>query len=260
MHNLPKENIYGHTKKLTFLIEHINKYIDVSPKPINLLDFGCGNGSAVSQYLITDQVNYYGVDIHEPSLEFAKQSFSKQNAVFSNCIPEGRLFDIIVYADILEHLDDPISILRSHNKILKNDGIIIGAIPNGYGPFENEKRIVKWLGITAGLRLAGKVKRRILKLKSKPKTFEVPYNSDSGHIQFFTKKNFFSILKQTGFKIERFKKGVFLGAPFTEQFILRGPLRGERFAKINAKLGDFLPYWAVSTWYFIAKKQEKRSS
>lgn len=48
---LPKENVYGHTKKLRFILEHIDRYTNLHGKPITILDFGCGNGTAVSQYL-----------------------------------------------------------------------------------------------------------------------------------------------------------------------------------------------------------------
>ena len=30
-------------------------------------------------------------------------------------------------------------------------------------------------------------------------------------------------------------------------------LRGELIARLNAKIADVLPYWAVSTWYFMAR-------
>jgi len=29
-------------------------------------------------------------------------------------------------------------------------------------------------------------------------------------------------------------------------------LRGELIARLNAKIADVFPYWAVSTWYFMA--------
>jgi len=245
---LPKENIYGHTKKLNFLIEHVRNYFSLKGRPITLLDFGCGNGTAVSQYLINCGVKYYGIDIHGPSLEYAKYHFGNENVLFLDRIPEGVVFDIIIYADILEHLEDPIYVLEQHYNLLNKDGIIMGAIPNGFGPFEIEKRIDKWLGLSIAMEFAGKMKRRFLSPKFQIE--EIPYNSNSGHLQFLTKKTFSSILEKSGFKMEYFKNGSFLGAPFSERLFLRG----EKIAKINSKLGDFLPYWAVSTWYFTAKK------
>ncbi|OPX84854.1 MAG: Ubiquinone biosynthesis O-methyltransferase [Pelotomaculum sp. PtaB.Bin104] len=246
---LPKENIYGHIKKLRFILENIKKYKSMHGDLISLLDFGCGNGSAVSQFLIQDGVNYYGIDIHEPSLDYAKKHFANENALFINHIPEGILFDVIVYADVLEHLDDPISILQQHYNLLKENGIIIGAVPNGFGPFENEKRIDKFLGFSRGILLASKIKRRMLKRISSSRSSIIPYNSDSGHVQFFTKKSLLLTLQKGGFQIKCFRKGAFIGAPLSERI-----LRGKRIIELNSKIADYLPYWAVSTWYFVAKK------
>ena len=113
----PTDNIYGHTKKLRFILKHLNDYVNSHERPIFVLDFGCGNGIAVSHFLIQEGVSYYGVDCHEPSRNYAIKHFQRENAVFLNSTPQGILFDIIVYADILEHLENPLCVLKEHFKI-----------------------------------------------------------------------------------------------------------------------------------------------
>jgi len=248
---LPKENIYGHTKKIRFILKHMNQYLEDHRKPISVLDFGCGNGIAVSQFLIKDNINYFGVDIHEPSLNYARNHFGKGNAIFLDHVPKETLFDVIVYADILEHLEEPVSILQEHCSLLKEDGFIVGAVPNGFGLFENEKRIDNWLGISRSILWAAKIKRKLVGSSRGYQGEIVPYNHDSGHVQFFTKKSLELILQSGGFKIDCFINGAFAGAPLSELILLRG----EEIAKLNSSLADFLPYWAVSTWYFTAKKR-----
>lgn len=247
--DLPKENIHGHTKKLRFILEHLNGYMELNGESISVLDFGCGNGTAVSQFLIREGVRYYGVDCHEPSLNYARGHFQCKNARFLDRLPGGVRFDVIVYADILEHLENPLIVLQDHSKMLKEGGIIIGSVPNGKGPFEKEKRIDKLLALSVWIGLAADIKRRVIG----PASFcnkAIPYNSDSGHVQFFNRRSLFWILKQGGFEIECFGKGPFLGGPLSERV-----LRGVWIKKVNSRIGDFLPYWAVSTWYFTAKKR-----
>ena len=249
MRSLPEENIYGHTKKLTFILEHLNGYMNLHGEPISVLDFGCGNGTAVSQYLIQEGVRYYGVDCHEPSLSYARKHYQHENAKFLNHTPEGILFDVIVYADILEHLENPLAVLQEHSNMLKEGGMIIGSVPNGKGPFEKEKRIDKLFALSTGIRLAVQLKRKLMSHGSLCNE-TIPYNSDSGHAQFFSRESLFSTLRQGGFEIEWFGKGAFLGGPLSERI-----LWGAWIKRMNSKIGDFLPYWAVSTWYFTAKKK-----
>jgi 2-polyprenyl-3-methyl-5-hydroxy-6-metoxy-1,4-benzoquinol methylase len=247
--DLPNENIYGHTKKLKFILTHLDEYMDIHGKPISVLDFGCGNGTAVSQFLIQEGVRYYGIDCHEPSLSYARGHFQRENAAFLDHLPEGVLFDIIVYADILEHLENPLAVLQDHSRMLKEGGMIIGSVPNGKGPFEVEKKIDKLLALSAGIRLTAKLKGKLTSHGSLRKA-AVPYNSDSGHCQFFNRRSLVATLHEAGFEIEQFRKGAFLGGPLSERILPTAWVR-----RANSIMGDWLPFWAVSTWYFTARKR-----
>ena len=82
--DLPLENIFGHTKKLQYILHHLAEVVRRNPQA-RILDFGCGNGSAVSQFLIAalpDTSSYTGVDIHPESVAHANAHFGKKNAVF----------------------------------------------------------------------------------------------------------------------------------------------------------------------------------
>src|SRR5262249_8661342 len=133
--DFPPENIYGHTKKLRFIRRHLAESRRAAGRPLAVLDFGCGNGSAVSRFLLGDDVDYTGVDFHRPSLAHAREHFGSPRARFCDAVPRGAAFDVIVYADVLEHLDDPLSLLRAHVRQLNDGGLVIGSVPNGYGPF-----------------------------------------------------------------------------------------------------------------------------
>src|SRR3546814_8973059 len=63
------------------------------------------------------------------------------NTTFSTTVPRDVTFDALIYADVLEHLDDPTTVLRAHMQQLAPDGVVLGSVPNGYGPCEIEKYI-----------------------------------------------------------------------------------------------------------------------
>jgi SAM-dependent methyltransferase len=243
MNNYPTENIYGHTKKLEYLVSVIKERIANSSATINLLDFGCGNGIAVSQHLIMDGMDYWGVDIHEPSLAYARNHYSSKKTRFFNEVPVDIKFDVIVYADIIEHLDDPLAILKSHVEILKDDGCMVGSIPNGFGPFELEKRVDF---VTPLYQYLVRTKK---KLCGQLADSEIPYNSDSGHVQFFSRSTFTEMLAKAGLAMADFRNGVLCGAPLSERI-----LKGDKVIQMNRNVAEKLPHWAVSTWYFTATK------
>lgn len=248
MKNLPQENIYGHTKKLLFILENINEYKRINDDEIIILDFGCGNGTAITQFIIQQGIKVYGIDIHDESLEYAEKNFGSENAFFSKEIPKDVLFDIIIYSDVLEHIENPEKILTEHNKILKKNGLILGSVPNGFGPFEIEKKITTILGLEKLIQLFIRIKRMIKKnsyLKE-----EIPYNFASGHVNFFTINKLNKLFNDCGFIIEKIEKGGFIGAPFTDRIFGKS----KTFIDFNIKIAQRLPLWLVSTWYFKAKK------
>jgi len=250
--SLPPENQYGHTKKLRFLIDEIARHRAMLGRPVTLLDFGCGNGSAVSQYLMGDGIRYYGVDVHRPSLDYAKAHFGGPGAIFLDRVPDGVPFDIIVYADVLEHLPDPAAAMRAHRAQLAADGIVIGAVPNGRGPFEIEQSLDRGLGLSRLMAAASRYRRRMRGRLPAEQESALPYHHESGHVVFFTRRSLLRTVADAGFVIERFVHGAFMGASVSGVLLGRCP----RLLGWNARIADRLPYWAVSTWYFTLRRSD----
>jgi len=248
--DVPKENLSGHTKKLRFLLEHLEDVLRHGPGTATLLDFGCGNGSAVSRFLMLPGIRYHGVDVHPASLAHARERYGSPSATFTSEVPEGVVFDVLVYADILEHLDDPGALLRDHAARLAAGGLLLGSVPNGYGWFENEKRLDRWLRISAILDLPARLGRALGRGKP-PDPSALPYNAESGHVQFFTRSALERLLDRAGYDVCDFRNGALAGAPVSERYLLRG----ERIARASARAADAVPYWAASTWLFAARKR-----
>ncbi|WP_168192654.1 methyltransferase domain-containing protein [Undibacter mobilis] len=246
---LPPEDIFGNTKKLRFILRTIEGHRARLGRDVSILDFGCGNAAAVGQYLIGDGVIYTGVDFHEPSLSYARQHFGGLRAEFVTEVPAGHQFDVVVYADVLEHVPDPLGIVTAHLKSLAPDGIMIGSVPNGYGPCETEKFIDRHLRLYQVVRF---FKRAALRLMGRPPKADagIPYNHDSGHIIFFTMGSLKRMVADAGLRIVRFAHGGFVGADLTGNTIFAS----RRFVAWNIRAADRLPSWVVSTWYFVLQR------
>lgn len=248
---LPAENAYGHTKKLRFILDALDRQRAARKGPIRVLDFGCGNGAAVTKYLAAPDIELHGVDIHPPSLEYARSHFGSNKVLFHSSVPEGLVFDAIVYADVLEHVDVPVETLREHVRQLAPDGVIVGAIPNGFGPFEIEHKLEHAIGLQRAVDAFGRLRRRLRGQAVPVSSVGLPYNHESGHLTFFSKANLKRTLEAAGLTIVKFGHGSLFCGPWST------PLVSGRLAGINVRAADLLPYWAVSVWYFEARRETR---
>ena len=95
-----------------------------------LLDFGCGTGDFLSK-AYSEGWNITGVEPNSAARNVANQKTG--NAVLS--IEEfdksnQKKFDVITLWLVLEHLDDPVKWLSNFKALLKNEGVLIIAVPN----------------------------------------------------------------------------------------------------------------------------------
>ena len=100
-----------------------------------LLDIGCGRGQLASaardlSYRVT------GIESHPAALDAAQNRVDKllpvdladQEKVTAAL--DDRKFDIILFADVLEHTPDPLSVLLFYLRFLKPGGRIVVSLPN----------------------------------------------------------------------------------------------------------------------------------
>ncbi len=241
----PIEDCYATKKKIDFFRQEIEGK-SKEKKKIKILDYGCGNANDCGKYLFNYKFEYFGFDIHKPSIKFAKKEFNVKNVSFSSSIND-RKFDIIIISEVLEHLSDPTKILLDLKKKLKRDGFILGSIPNGYGLTEIEKYIIhkfyiyrfaKWIYSFFG--------------RKKKKTIKIPFNYESGHIQFFSLRSFKKVLKNSGLRLENIINGTVMGADLSGSTFLKFNF----MKKINTRIADFIPKSISATWIFKLSKNE----
>jgi 2-polyprenyl-3-methyl-5-hydroxy-6-metoxy-1,4-benzoquinol methylase len=248
------ENIYGHGKRLAWILSHIRK----SDK---IIEFGCGTGFMITLPLTALGYDVYGLDIDQKSVELGKVIFHDegldpsrvQDADFASFTLEP---DIVIASEVLEHVADgdlPI-LLQALRSKLKPGGKLLVTVPNGYGWFELES----FLWFKTGIGICSerfRIDWCIRKVKSwlfgtdmeerYPSTL-----SPSPHLQRFTLRSITDLLTRNGFAIMEKKGSVLFSGPFSN--ILFTGIKP--VMKLNSMLGDLCPPVA-SGFYICAVKR-----
>jgi ubiquinone/menaquinone biosynthesis C-methylase UbiE len=158
--------------------ELIPKYSDT------LLDYGCNDGDFLKKN-VKKFNRGIAVDISNNALKKAKENLSGSNIEFINGNTDeenlpilNETVDTVVTTDVIEHVFDPVNLIREFNRILKLNGTLIIATPN-----------IAWLPHRISL-LFGK----------RPRT-SWSEGWDGGHISYFTFSDLKEVLKNLGFKV-----------------------------------------------------------
>ena len=105
----------------------INKISDKIKKTDNVLEIGAYYGAFGSQ-ILNKINNYNGLELSSYATKYAIESFnlniSNQN-IFDFLNLNEKKFDIIFMFDVIEHLDDPISVINICSKNLNQNGRLI---------------------------------------------------------------------------------------------------------------------------------------
>jgi 2-polyprenyl-3-methyl-5-hydroxy-6-metoxy-1,4-benzoquinol methylase len=250
------ENIYGHKKRLLWMMEKINKYASDRPKSdIKILEIGCGTGVMISIPLASLGYNVLGVDPDRKSIDLADSVNTFENARFM-CTDASELndhYDFIILSEVLEHLDAPETLLKLTIRLLTERGTIIVTVPNGYGWFEFEQFL--W----EKLRLGGAIERlKIMwvismlkqKLTGREESALLSSFSTSPHIQRFTLSKIKKMIYTAGFRILEIDGSALFSGKFSNLLFtgFKLPLR------INNTLGSFFKPIA-SGFYLCCCKQ-----
>jgi SAM-dependent methyltransferase len=246
---LPPENIYGHTKRLRWILDR------VSPGA-TLIELGCGTGYMISRPLIRLGYDAYGVDLDRKSVEYG------QGVLRDEGLDPGRLqavdiryldveADAVVASEILEHVPDEHieALFDSIRKRLKPDGQLLVTVPNGRGWFELESFL--WFKAKIGellrrLRVVWfimGVKRHVLGVET-----DYPHPStlaDSPHVRFFTFGSVQRLLRQQGFEVTSITGSVLFAGPFSN-LLFTGITPA---MKLDAALGGWFP--RIAAGYYV---------
>ncbi|HEY0383964.1 MAG TPA: methyltransferase domain-containing protein [Candidatus Elarobacter sp.] len=152
------------------------------PAGSRVLDLGCGAGELAS-YLAARGDRVWGVDINAAALASAAASCvatrvaDLETADLVDLFP-GLRFDVVVFADVLEHVREPWNLLQASRAVLDTGGRVVASIPN----FAH-----------AAVRLA-------------VVSGSMPYRGlgilDDTHVRFFTLNGVASLFEESGFRLQ----------------------------------------------------------
>ncbi|MFH1478202.1 MAG: class I SAM-dependent methyltransferase [Candidatus Omnitrophota bacterium] len=119
-----KEQVLKRGKKILSIIKRFGK-------SGYLLDAGCGYGVFLD---LASRAGWKvsGVELSEPASSFAKEHYGLDviSADIRKAEFPDKTFDIITMQHILEHMDDPIYVLKLIRRFLKDDGFLVIVVPN----------------------------------------------------------------------------------------------------------------------------------
>jgi 2-polyprenyl-3-methyl-5-hydroxy-6-metoxy-1,4-benzoquinol methylase len=267
--DLPRENIFGHTKKVRQFLGVMEHLRSVNKKgALRVLDIGCGSGYAVTRFIGKPDDDVLGIDMYPPNISYAEEKFGRKGLRFAcmdanSLSADGQVFDVVVMADVLEHLDDPASIVATAVKLLAPHGRLLVTVPNGSGPFEIEcalsrtpflgRALLKLTDLAVAV-LNKSVMKGVWSRMAALTPNDLPYNIDSGHVQFFSKPEMTKLLNTAGLEVANTVNISFLSGPFTNYLLAPS----QKFCRWNTHVADHLPHWLASAWFFECRKAEDR--
>ena len=246
------ENLWGYAKRLRFVEEVIEEsFKERKPDSLRILDVGCGNGSQLALPLARRGFQVTGIDIDARSIEHAKQLAQDLRDATFVCGDVAELktkpFDVVILAEVLEHMTEPRRLLLDSAKHLSEDGIVIVTVPNGYGEFEIDSRFFQLF----------RLQRLVDALaKSGRETVAATDNHESGHVQSFTRRRLRRLFAECSLAVFREGSASFLAGPVIGHTLARS----SRFIDWNSRVTDKLPFAFASGWYFALRRAKSETS
>ncbi len=237
-------------KRLKFITENVptNK-----EPPLKVIEIGCGNGNICYQ-LAKYGNDVTGIDISQTTIDTANKNFGDTPGLKFEVRDAEKMkledldkYDVIVCSEVLEHLYEPGKFVQNFKNILKEDGVAIVTVPNGYGPreFFVTRPVQK---IMNGKGFFPKLIRGIKGLFGYKGANRQTSAEDLDHIQFFTMKSLKRIANIAGMKIVKKKAGNFIENTFPFSIITRRAVSLQRF---DCMVADILPLFCTSAFYTV---------
>jgi 2-polyprenyl-3-methyl-5-hydroxy-6-metoxy-1,4-benzoquinol methylase len=215
-------------------------------KSCQILEVGCGNGHICAS-LAGHGHQVLGVDLDGASIAWAQSNYDLPHLRFEQIAAEDldyeAHFDAIVCSEVLEHLEEPARILRYGFKHLKQEGLFVTTVPNGYGPREILMTQPMQYLEKKGL---GQTLNRVKRSMGFGHGTAQSQNPDLTHIQFFSRRKITELHRSAGFELKDFAKSDAFRNVFPYSLLTR---RIRALEKLDCRAADHLPPALCSGFY-----------
>jgi SAM-dependent methyltransferase len=133
------------TKKARTVIQVLRDHLGSDLSQLKLLDIGSSTG-IIDDYLAGHFQKVIGIDIDSPAVAFAQQNFHRPNLVFAvgdslNLAFSDKSFDLVLCAQVYEHVPDAIKLMQEIFRVLKPGGTCYFAAGNRLAFMEPHYRL-----------------------------------------------------------------------------------------------------------------------
>jgi 2-polyprenyl-3-methyl-5-hydroxy-6-metoxy-1,4-benzoquinol methylase len=157
----------------------------IDPEGRKILDVGCGEGTLGGRLKAAGAAEVVGIELNASAAEVAAGRLDlvvcgdARDAVIPH---EPGHFDYLVFADTLEHMPDPESVLRRLLPLLGDGGRVVVSVPNmRFLPVLLRLAFDRWSYRDSGIR-------------------------DRTHLRIFTRRSFERMLREQGLEVERLNR------------------------------------------------------
>jgi SAM-dependent methyltransferase len=169
-------------KNFNAIIQELKKLTDGSKK-LSGLEIGCGNGWWL-EICKQHQIKCIGIEPDDHFTSYHQQQGLDVIYDFypSSKLPTDQKFDLIIFNDVFEHIEDLDQLIRQLHQDLKPDGLLIINIPMSNGFFYKIATVFNSFGSSSFL--------------NRMWQFDFP----SPHINYFNSHNLSLLIERSGFK------------------------------------------------------------
>lgn len=163
-----------------------------------VIDFGCSSGFLAKALKKEFNCKVWGVEMDPNDAKIAKKYCEDvfigdlDEDGWATSLKKDQNYDVAIFADVLEHLKNPVRVLKEVKKLLTPDGYLVISIPNvAHSAIRLELLSGEWEYEKLGI-------------------------MDETHLRFFTRRSTGNLLEKAGFFINYFDS---ISIDFSDKFI-----------------------------------------